>query len=172
MALQPPSLPGDARDPPPRTSRNLAWPGELIDRLKALWNGNRLTAEQMARRLGISRNALIGKAHRLGLSTHKARVAKPQRRKLAPKMKPLPPPPIVEEDPVPAEPEFAGVELLALGPKACRYPQGDGVPYRFCGAPQLEGSSYCPYHQCVCYHPLSRRPVYIPPPWADHRGRR
>jgi GcrA cell cycle regulator len=126
----------------------------------------------MAERLGLSRNAVLGKAHRLGLSTHKARSAKPQPRKPIPKAKKLPPVMPVLDEPAPAEPEFVGVGLLELEAGSCRYPQGDAAPYRFCGVPKQDGSSYCPYHHRLCYAPLSRRPVYIPAPWADHRGRR
>lgn len=173
MVLQPSTPPDDARGPPPRTSRNLAWPRELIDRLKTLWNDNRLSASQMAQRLGISRGAVLGKAHRLGLSTHKAR-SSPPRPKPAPEWKPkaksLPPaPPIVD---APAPPEWLGVRLLELGPQACRYPQGDAVPFSFCGARKQDGSSYCQYHHRLAYHPLSSRPMFIPAPWGDRRGRR
>ncbi|TPW20751.1 MAG: GcrA cell cycle regulator, partial [Elusimicrobia bacterium] len=47
-----------------------AWTDERVDRLKRLWLEGR-TAEQIARELknGISRSAVLGKVHRLGLST-------------------------------------------------------------------------------------------------------
>jgi GcrA cell cycle regulator len=171
-SLQPSTPPGDARDPLLRSSRNLAWPGALIDRLKTLWNENRLTASQMAERLGISRNAVLGKANRLGLPTHKAKSAKPAPKPI-PKAKKLPPVlPIVDEPAPPAELQFVGVSLLELGPHDCRYPQGDAVPYRFCGQPKREGSSYCPYHHALSYHPRSSRPMFIPAPWVDARRRR
>jgi GcrA cell cycle regulator len=172
MALSPLNPSGDERGPPPRTSQNIAWACELIDRLKTLWQENRLTTSQMAGRLGISKNALIGKAHRLGLATHKAKSAKPIARKPIPKAKKLPPVMPILDEPAPSEPEFVGVGLLELEAWSCRYPQGDHVPYRFCGAPKRDGSSYCPHHHRVAYQPLSRRPTFIPAPWADHRGRR
>jgi GcrA cell cycle regulator len=125
----------------------------------------------MAERLGLSRNAVIGKAHRLGLKTHKARPAPPPRKPI-PKAKPLPKAMPIVDEPAPPEPEFVGVDLLALEAWSCRYPQGQAVPYRFCGAVKQDGSSYCPHHHRVAYQPLSRRPTFIPAPWADHRGRR
>jgi GcrA cell cycle regulator len=165
--------PGDARGPP-QTSRNIAWPRELIERLKTLWNDNRLSAAQMGHRLGLSRSAVIGKAHRLGLSPHKAkgppRIRAP--RPAAPKAKQQPPAPPIVEDPAPPPPEWRGLALLELARESCRYPQGDRVPYSFCGAAKLDGASYCAFHYRLCYTPASSRPVYIPPPWADHRGRR
>jgi hypothetical protein len=79
--------------------------------------------------------------------------------------------PIIDE-PAPPEPEFIGVGLLELEAWSCRYPEGQAVPYRFCGAPKQDGSSYCNFHHRLCTVPQSRRaPVYVPPFWADHRGR-
>ena len=47
----------------------MAWTDERIDKLKSLW-GQGLTASQIADELGgVSRNAVIGKAHRLGLES-------------------------------------------------------------------------------------------------------
>src|ERR1700739_4091635 len=49
--------------------RTMAWTDERIDKLKSLW-GQGLTASQIADELGgVSRNAVIGKAHRLGLES-------------------------------------------------------------------------------------------------------
>jgi GcrA cell cycle regulator len=47
----------------------MSWTDERIDRLKALWTQG-MTASQIADELGaVSRNAVIGKAHRLGLQS-------------------------------------------------------------------------------------------------------
>jgi hypothetical protein len=126
----------------------------------------------MASRLGISRGAVLGKAHRLGLCSKKepvsARKALPKK---PPRLKDLPPAlPIMDEPPL-AEPLFAGIPFEELTPQTCRYPQGDG-PFMFCGQPKQEGSAYCAHHHRVCYLPLSRRPQFIPAPWADYRARK
>jgi GcrA cell cycle regulator len=171
MVSLPPTTPsGVERDPPPRNSRNPRWPCEQIERLKALWDEGRLSASQMAHRLGISRSAVLGKVHRMGLATHKVKQqAKPP--KPAPKAKKqLPPAMPTLELPPPPEPPFVGIVFDELTPNSCRYPQGDG-PFVFCGQPKQDGSSYCAHHHRICYVPLSRRPIYIPPPWADFRAR-
>ena len=73
----------------------MSWTEERIDRLKAMW-ANGATASQIADELGgVSRNAVIGKAHRLGLESRpspvkpgeekEAKAAKAPARKAAPK---------------------------------------------------------------------------------------
>jgi len=77
----------------------MSWTDERIDRLKELWTqGN--TASQIAEELGgVSRNAVIGKAHRLGLQ---ARPSPVKANDPAPAAAVAPPPPMVEEAPAPA----------------------------------------------------------------------
>ena len=62
----------------------MAWTDERIDSLKNMWEKG-LTASQIAEELGgVSRNAVIGKAHRLGLKSRPSPVkAKPQAKKSA-----------------------------------------------------------------------------------------
>lgn len=78
----------------------MAWTDERIDQLKKMW-AKGMTASQIADELGgVSRNAVIGKAHRLGLKSRpspvKAKEAKPKKaaakKKAAPKAKPAPKP--------------------------------------------------------------------------------
>ena len=64
----------------------MSWTDERIDRLKTMWEKG-LTASQIADELGgVSRNAVIGKAHRLGLKSRPSPVkanegeAKPDRK--------------------------------------------------------------------------------------------
>ena len=82
----------------------MAWTDDRIDRLKAMWDEG-LTASQIAEQLGeVSRNAVIGKAHRLGLtprpspvrtaaSIDKPVVAPAEVAEVAPPAPPPPPPP-------------------------------------------------------------------------------
>ncbi|HEX8585216.1 MAG TPA: GcrA family cell cycle regulator [Allosphingosinicella sp.] len=77
----------------------MSWTDERIDRLKELWTqGN--TASQIAEELGgVSRNAVIGKAHRLGLQ---ARPSPVKANEPAPAAAVAPPPTPIEEAPAPA----------------------------------------------------------------------
>lgn len=79
----------------------MAWTDERIDQLKQMWTKG-MTASQIADELGgVSRNAVIGKAHRLGLKSRpspvkakEAKAKKPVAKKAAPapRVKPAPTP--------------------------------------------------------------------------------
>jgi len=75
----------------------LSWTDERIDQLKAMWEKG-LTASQIAEELGgVSRNAVIGKAHRLGLQSRPSPVkANEAPKKAAPVRKPTAPAPEAE----------------------------------------------------------------------------
>ena len=173
MLLPPPPSHGDTHDPP-RTSRNKAWPCELTERLKKLWQENMLSASQVAQKLGITRNAVLGKANRLRLPTHKAKTSKGHIRKPVKKPKPVAVAPIgIIDEPVPAEPEFLGLTLMELSPASCRFPRGDKAPFEYCGQMQQDGSRYCRFHHQLAYLSVSSRPKFaIPAPWVDYRGGR
>jgi GcrA cell cycle regulator len=86
----------------------MSWTEERIATLSKMWEGGQ-TASQIAEALGgVSRNAVIGKAHRLGLQARPSPVkanepeAKPAKAAAAPKPAPEPKPAAVEERPAPA----------------------------------------------------------------------
>lgn len=141
-----------------------AWTEERVDRLSALW-ATGLSASQIAAELGgVSRNAVIGKVHRLGLSGRATTAAKP-RPPRAPKNRLLRSPvgsirhrgnlamasPDFQLDEeyleVTAEvvPMARYLTLEQLEPSSCRWPIGDPASpdFRFCGAPAVPGQSYC-----------------------------
>ncbi|NBB16138.1 GcrA cell cycle regulator [Caulobacter sp. SLTY] len=151
----------------------MGWTDERVDVLKKLWLDG-LSASQIAKQLGgVTRNAVIGKVHRLGLSGRAApsqparpvfKAPRPTRpvpaapsipRRLAepvaaaPSAAPTPPP-------VPAlrveEPGTATV--LTLGAHMCKWPIGDpsSDEFTFCGRRASE-SPYCVEHARVAYQP-------------------
>ena len=76
----------------------MSWTDERIDQLKAMWERG-LTASQIAEELGgVSRNAVIGKAHRLGLQSRPSPVKANEtpKRAAAPARKPAPAAPEAE----------------------------------------------------------------------------
>lgn len=147
------------------------WTNEAIDRLRAFWAEGHSTAE-IGRRMGISKNAVVGKAHRLDLParpspirrdpTTPRPVATGRRPTLPPLRAALPAAPRREE-PKPA----ATPVILAMPPKpssvvrafprasskSCCWPIGEpGTKgFRFCADPALGGKPYCPAHAALAY---------------------
>ena len=108
----------------------MSWTDERIDRLKELWSQG-VTASQIADELGgVSRNAVIGKAHRLGLQSRPSPVKpneaeaapappeKPERKAAPPEPKPAP-----KAAPEKAAPEPAAPAAASAEPKASPQPQ-------------------------------------------------
>ncbi len=104
-----------------------------------------------------SRNAVIGRLHRLGLTDRTTRfiprIVKPRRYEQPhpswAKRKPaLSMAQIIELRCTEVVPR--GISLIDLEPNECRYPYGDG-PFVFCGHPALECSSYCAVHHALCW---------------------
>lgn len=154
----------------------MSWTDERIEVLRKLW-ADGMSASQIASSLGgVTRNAVIGKIHRLGLS---GRVKAPQARTNRPRAgataaapvamtaaaKPAAAPrvmaagavavkvveePEMETAPVPAEvvSMSAGITLMDLSASTCRWPVGDPsvANFRFCGARCAPGDTYCRAH--------------------------
>lgn len=154
------------------------WTDERVELLKKLWDDG-LSASKIAAELGgITRNAVIGKAHRLGLSGRaKAHASSPRPRKprqthmmrVRPSMRgntALAAAYAYEHD---AEPEPEVIEniipigqrraLTELNENTCRWPIGDPScqEFFFCGGPPVAGHPYCTYHSRVAYAPLAAR---------------
>lgn len=146
------------------------WPQERVDQLLKLISEG-YSAGVIGQQLGLTRNAVIGKAHRLGLvvggskepGKTKKRVARPR----VPSQKPQR---FRTVDAWQAALRAADVvplhlSLFDIERGQCRYPFGDG-PFTFCGCKTLEGSSYCdPHHQLshttvTVSAPTNRRDFY------------
>jgi len=149
----------------------MAWTEDRVETLKKLW-AEGLSASQIAQKLGgVTRNAVIGKVHRLGLSG-RATPSRPVRRpvKAATRVKraparaqtpqtareSAPKPAPIEAQPLPNG-EFASV--LTLTNHICKWPIGDpdDSEFRFCGRKAESGSPYCEAHQQLAYQPAKKR---------------
>jgi GcrA cell cycle regulator len=154
----------------------MGWTDERVETLKKLWQDG-LSASQIAKQLGgVTRNAVIGKVHRLGLSgraapSKPARPAfKPPRPARAAAAAPTPPRRIAAEpaatSATPAVPAPRDVEeapgtatVLTLGAHMCKWPIGDPSleSFTFCGRRTGGEGPYCNEHARVAYQPAQTK---------------
>jgi GcrA cell cycle regulator len=138
------------------------WTDDRVEQLKNLWTEG-LSASQIARAMGgVTRNAVIGKVHRLGLAG-RATPSRSDRPRLpmAPKISMrthTPPVPIVEEDPVTLD-DGRHATVLTINDRMCRWPIGDPSEdqFHFCGRSPKSGSPYCEAHARKAYQPQQQR---------------
>ena len=144
----------------------MSWTDDKVSKLKELW-GKGTTASQIAEIIGgISRNAVIGKAHRLNLSAKiKTRNVTSNekfensvdnkniklRRGRRNKFKSL----IIEKDFEPENPKT----LEELNENSCKWPIGhpDEKNFYFCGRTSLKDFSYCKLHLLYAYQPKGKK---------------
>ena len=143
------------------------WTDETIARLRSLWDEGHTTAE-IGRQLGVTKNAVVGKAHRLELPARPSPIRrgaeeKPVARNPVPRRatgSTLPalatsvPVPVIEAArpqpvlrPVPSTPRLSGRVT------SCCWPIGEpGTPsFRFCSEVALTGKPYCGEHAALAY---------------------
>jgi len=156
----------------------MEWNEETIARLRALWAEGLSTAE-IGRRMAISKNAVVGKAHRLNLPPRPSPIrrdgaaAAPRqavpRRLSGPTLPPLlaataPAPHLVAAPitppPAPAPPmpcvvasRPASTTFRAIRPQSCCWPIGEPgtKSFRFCDAEATPGKPYCTDHAALAY---------------------
>jgi GcrA cell cycle regulator len=144
----------------------MSWNDQKVDKLKELW-GKGNTASQIAEIIGgLSRNAVIGKAHRLNLSAKiKTRTATSNqnfdssmenkkfksKRGRKSKFKSL----IIEKNFEPENPK----QLEELDESSCKWPIGhpDENNFYFCGRSSLKDFSYCKLHLLYAYQPKGKK---------------
>lgn len=117
----------------------MTWTTEKIKQLKKLWSKGKSTVE-IGRELGISKNAVVGKVHRLELNARPSPIKKVAVKKVVKKK----------------ETKQENVSLMDLKLNSCRWPIGDpkDADFHFCGKDTVTGKPYCAEHCKVAYTSL------------------
>ncbi len=149
----------------------MSWTEEREQRLRELW-GKGYTASQIAEKLGegTSRNAVIGKVHRLKLAARAAskQSKSPKKQKEASDLN-------KQERYIGGKSRFKSLlldknfetenpkKLEELGDKNCRWPIGhpDEENFYFCGRNPVEGFSYCKLHVLYAFQPKNQKEELI-----------
>ncbi|MGE0109193.1 MAG: GcrA family cell cycle regulator [Bdellovibrionales bacterium] len=166
----------------------MAWTEQQVQTLKKMW-GNGYSASDIAKNLGngVTRNAVIGKAHRLKLSagaTVRSMPQPPSKNTGTPitKIKKVSAKkcinfhsiaPVqqktnelverIQRQPLPRISDVVkrteGIPVTKAGEHHCRWPIGDprSPDFRFCGCKTVDGLPYCVDHARIAYQTVSRK---------------
>ena len=143
----------------------MSWNEDRVNKLKQLW-GKGQTASQIAEIIGgVSRNAVIGKAHRLNLSSKiktrtsitdskinlKSKDNNIRLKGRRGKFKSL----LLDKNFEPAK----QLSLEELTDETCKYMEGhpDDKSSSFCGRKNVEKFSYCPLHLMIVFQPKGKK---------------
>jgi GcrA cell cycle regulator len=163
---------------------SVTWTDERLELLKKLWSEG-LSASQIAAEIGggMTRNAVLGKSHRLGLVRNTSSgTSAPRSRKESPAPGKIPTPrpsvrhgltPMISTASQPpneqagtaslpeeiTSPPQEGLTIMDLREGMCRWPLGDPTrpEFRYCGAHAIAGLPYCSHHAQIAYLPTAER---------------
>jgi len=166
-----------------KDGKAMNWTDDRVELLKKLWSDGLSASQIAAEHGGISRNSVIGKVHRLGLSgrAKNPSVSVPRQRKprshgtlmriarpgirgntalaplhsYEPELEPEPEPELIEN----IVPIGQRCSILELTECKCHWPIGDpsSSDFFFCGGKTIEGLPYCGYHSRIAYQPAADR---------------
>ena len=137
----------------------MSWTDDRVELLTKLWTEGK-TAAEIAKELGgVTRNAVIGKAHRLKLSNRVSPIQ--QNKKTVQKKKKSVPQ--IKSAPKPSKEKAVkkNLDLIDLGPRQCRWPSGDpqDKDFGFCGEMTVAGLPYCLEHSQIAYQAATRNRI-------------
>ena len=143
----------------------MAWTEDMIDRLKQMWKEG-LTTNEIAKQLGVSKNSIVGKVHRLNL---KARPSPIKKKEQEPNIESTPQKEEKAKAPIKSiktvdikniniasdncKKKDSCLKLTELDNHTCRWPIGDPRDdnFCFCGKAIRSGQTYCEEHSAIAY---------------------
>ncbi|MBO4519616.1 MAG: global cell cycle regulator GcrA-like protein [Alphaproteobacteria bacterium] len=138
----------------------MGWTDEQVEELKRLWDKG-LTTGEIGKALGVSKNAVVGKAHRLGLNSRPSPIRRgdddvnsaPENTEKATAAKKKK---TAKSEPAKKSQEKEKKKLFTvndLTSSSCRWPIGDpkDEDFHFCGKEALPDKPYCAEHAAIAY---------------------
>ena len=121
------------------------WTEDRLAKLRELWD-KKLSITKIGEQLGVSRNAVAGKAHRLGLEKRQSPIK--------PSIKPKTQKNEWDETSRGPKPLRLVLRSLEWSRNKCLWPYGDpkNLDFKFCGEPVLSGKPYCLKHCELAYN--------------------
>lgn len=153
----------------------MAWTEKMVEDLRQMWLEG-LTASEIAKNLGVSKNSIVGKVHRLCLTARPSPIKKKDGdmpevelfKEQAPATENAPAnvqkqtcaAEVSESAAVEKSTEPAlGIKLVNLDSHTCRWPLGDPRDdnFGFCGKKVRAGQTYCDEHSAMAYVKVLKR---------------
>lgn len=144
----------------------MAWTDEMVEDLKKMWKKG-LTTNEIAKNLGVSKNSIVGKVHRLNLTARPSPIKKKEENVVAPEvaLEPAKTENIASKPAVTATINAENIrknsistnasclKLTELDNHSCRWPIGDPKDdnFCFCGKKVKSGQTYCEEHSALAY---------------------
>lgn len=136
----------------------MGWTDESVEKLRQLW-AQGLTANEIAKKLGVTKNAIVGKVHRLCLTARPSPIKVKDSEQELPleqpveEVKAVDPQPVVESPKPRKTEELTNIKLVDLDSHTCRWPIGDprDDDFCFCGKKVRSGQTYCDEHSMQAY---------------------
>lgn len=140
------------------------WTPDRIKVLIAFWEEGLPTSE-IGRRLGVTKNAVVGKVHRLGLKKRASPIRQTSSSSAQPKKAKMSQPKVqagaqanTPSMPKPVMPSGEVVRLEELTSSMCCWPEGEPgtEEFHFCGQPSVPEKPYCDAHCARAYVKVSK----------------
>lgn len=143
----------------------MAWTDEMVEDLKKMWKKG-LTTNEIAKNLGVSKNSIVGKVHRLNLTARPSPIKKKEENVVAPEVASeaaktekiiakstsvLINSDSIRKNNISTNPSC--LKLTELDNHSCRWPIGDPKDdnFCFCGKKVKSGQTYCEEHSALAY---------------------
>lgn len=146
----------------------MGWTDESVERLRQMWSEG-LTANEIAKKLGVTKNAIVGKVHRLCLTARpspiKSKENEARTETIAQTGTNIPLSQDLFENSesaakvVSANKKVENIKLVDLDSHTCRWPIGDprDEDFCFCGKKVRIGQTYCDEHSQMAYVKATRK---------------